>query len=83
MNEQGIKDFKGLVKELQKAKNMTANKNIVAKVVLAEISRNKPQKPELFKTSHWPNTKKQSVEHLNQIENELEQTAPVNHSQTK
>lgn len=82
MNEQGIRDFKALVKELQKAKNMTANKNIIAKVVFAEISGNKPHERVLFKTSHRPNTLKQSEEQLNQIWNELEQTALINHSQT-
>lgn len=38
VNEQGIKDFKNLVKELQKAKRIAANKSIITKVVFAEKS---------------------------------------------
>lgn len=83
MNEQGIMDFKKLVKELQKTNKIAANKSIVTEIVFAKNSKRKIQQPVLLKKSQHPNIAKQSEEQLKQSENELELSAPVSNSQPK
>lgn len=71
VNEEGIKDFKNLVKELKKNKRIAANKIEITKVVFTEKSSKNSQRP----------NKPEQEEQLKQSEHEFAQIAPVRNSQ--
>lgn len=76
VNEEGIRDFKNLVKELQRSKKIAVKKIVNTKAVFEKSVTH----PAQLKQLQQPNKLKQE-EQIKQSENKLEHTAPVTNSQ--